>query len=62
MVIDGRAAVVSWNLSAGVDFYILRYGVGRDRLFGSYQVDEGMRLEIHSLNARQWYWFAVGVG
>jgi len=56
---DGRVAEVSWRPAAGAEFYIVRYGVAPDRLFGSYQVYHSTATEIRSLLSGQRYFFTV---
>ena len=56
---DGRQASVSWKPVSGADFYIVRYGLSADKLFGNYQVYHGTTLDIHSLNAGYAYYFTV---
>ena len=47
---DSRKADVSWSPVHGADFYIVRYGLGPDRLFSNYQVYQGTKVTINSLN------------
>jgi hypothetical protein len=56
---DGRVAEVSWKPAAHADFYIVRYGIAKDRLFGSYQVYGATAKEIRSLNTGVKYYFTV---
>ena len=35
---DGRKVYVRWAAAAGAEFYIIRYGTSKQRLFGNYQV------------------------
>jgi len=56
---DQRHAHIKWAHGAGVDFYIVRYGIARDRLFGNYQVYDGDELDIRSLNTGVKYYFTV---
>ena len=60
---DPRLAHVSWLAGDGsggaAEFYIVRYGAARDRLFGSYQVYESTNLTIASLNAGTKYFVTV---
>ena len=56
---DPREAHVSWEPVKGADFYIVRYGIARDRLFNNYQVYQGSRLDINSLNFGISYYFTV---
>jgi xylan 1,4-beta-xylosidase len=48
---DGRNAVISWQPSAGAEFYIVRYGIRPDRLYSNYQIYTGTHLDLHALNA-----------
>lgn len=56
---DGRQASVSWKPVPDADFYIVRYGLSADKLYGNYQVYNGTSLDIHSLNAGSAYYFTV---
>lgn len=56
---DGRKAVVSWSPAAGADFYIVRYGVARDRLYNNYQIYNATETQINSLNSGGAYYFTV---
>lgn len=56
---DERIAEVSWKAVPGAEFYIVRYGVAPDRLFGSYQVYHATTREIRSLNSGVQYFFTV---
>jgi hypothetical protein len=56
---DARRMTVSWPAIAGADFYIVRYGIRRDRLFNNYQVYGSSRIEINSLNAGVPYFVTV---
>lgn len=56
---DGRIAEVSWKPASGAEFYIVRYGIARDRLFSSYQTYHATSHEIRSLNKGVRYFFTV---
>ena len=56
---DARRAKVEWPAATGADFYVVRYGIAADKLFGSYQVYKATQLDIHSLNRGTPYWFTV---
>ncbi len=56
---DERIAEVSWKAAPGAEFYIIRYGIAPDRLFGSYQVYNATGKEIRSLNTGIGYFFTV---
>jgi xylan 1,4-beta-xylosidase len=56
---DGRQAAISWKPVSDADFYIVRYGLSADRLFGNYQVYDSTSLDVHSLNAGPPYYFTV---
>jgi len=56
---DPREVHVSWEPVKGVDFYIVRYGIARDWLFNNYQVYQGSRLDVNSLNLGTSYYFTV---
>ena len=59
---DPRRAHVSW-LAGGpgvlAEFYIVRYGAAKDRLFGNYQVYGGTNLTVANLNAGTSYFVTV---
>lgn len=56
---DGRIAEASWKPASGAEFYIVRYGIARDRLFSSYQTYHATSREIRSLNKGVRYFFTV---
>lgn len=56
---DPRRATVSWQPARGADFYIVRFGPRPDRMFENYQVYDGTRLTVPSLNAGVAYSFTV---
>jgi hypothetical protein len=56
---DPRQVHVSWKPSKNADFYIIRYGVRRDRLWNNYQVYNATPCDINSLNAGVGYYFTV---
>ena len=47
---DARRLRVSWSPMKEADFYIIRYGIARDRLFNNYQVYGADHFDINSLN------------
>ena len=56
---DPRQVHLSWEPARGADFYIVRYGIARDRLFNNYQVYQGQQLDLSSLNIGVSYYFTV---
>lgn len=56
---DRRHATITWSPVRGADFYIVRYGLSGNRLFGNYQVYDATSLDIHSLNIDPKYVFTV---
>lgn len=56
---DRRHATITWSPVRGADFYIVRYGLSGNRLFGNYQVYDATSLDIHSLNVDPKYVFTV---
>ena len=56
---DGRKATISWAPAPGTDFYIVRYGLGPDRLFNNYQIYNATNAQINSLNRGVGYYFGV---
>jgi hypothetical protein len=56
---DSRQMHVSWKESKNADFYIIRYGVHRDRLWNSYQVYHATHFDINSLNTGVAYYLTV---
>jgi hypothetical protein len=58
-VSDPRQVHVSWPPVKGADFYIIRYGLARDRLFNNYQVYETNHFDINNLNLGTAYYFTV---
>jgi hypothetical protein len=56
---DARSVHVAWSPTKGADFYIVRYGVKPDRLYSNYQIYEGNKIDINSLNANVPYYVTV---
>src|SRR5208282_6378826 len=56
---DPRQVHVSWKPVQGADFYIIRYGIARDRLFNNYQVYKSNHFDINSLNVGTSYYLTV---
>jgi xylan 1,4-beta-xylosidase len=56
---DPRRVHVSWKPAERADFYIIRYGIARDRLFNNYQVYQTNQFDINSLNAGVNYYLTV---
>jgi hypothetical protein len=56
---DRRKVHVSWSPAAGAEWYIIRYGTGKDRLFGNYQVYGATSYTIASLNVGTSYYVTV---
>ena len=54
-----RLAKVTWQPVAGADFYIVRYGIGRDRLYLNHQVHGRNDLDLSGLNTDGDYYVAV---
>lgn len=54
-----RNAHISWAPAKGAQFYIVRYGIKPDRLYGNYQVYDGCALDIHALNTGTKYYYTV---
>jgi len=47
---DPRQATVSWSPSINADFYVVRYGISPDKLFGNYQIYQATKMTINALN------------
>ena len=58
-VSNPRHVHVSWRPVKNADFYIIRYGIARDRLFGNYQVYGTSQFDINSLNLGVSYYLTV---
>ena len=56
---DRREADLLWTPVDGADGYIVRYGVDPKKLYNSYTVYEGNKLNIHSLNSEYEYYYSV---
>lgn len=56
---DPRRAIVHWEPVDGAEFYIVRFGIAPDRLYGSYQVYHSTSLDVRSLNTGVKYYFTV---
>ncbi len=58
-VADGRDAVIRWSPVAGVDGYIIKYGIAPDKLYNNYIVYDVDSLFMRSLNHGEDYSFEV---
>jgi hypothetical protein len=56
---DPRQLHVSWSQVKDADFYIIRYGLAKDRLFNNYQVYRADHFDIDSLNLGVSYYLTV---
>lgn len=56
---DRRTVRLKWPASAGAEFYIIRYGIAPDKLFGNYQVYKNTELTINALNTGVDYYYTV---
>lgn len=56
---DPCKATISWQPAKGAEGYVVRYGIAKDKLYSSWQVISGTRIEIGSLNAGVPYYFTV---
>lgn len=56
---DSCKAVVEWEKSSGADGYLVRFGIAPDKLYNSFQVLEGEKLELNCLNADCSYYFKI---
>ncbi|MFA6977942.1 MAG: family 43 glycosylhydrolase [Ignavibacteriaceae bacterium] len=58
---DERNAFISWNKVEGAVGYNILWGIGKDKLYQTYQVwaDDETKLELRALNVRQDYYFAI---
>lgn len=58
---DQRNAMVRWQKVKGAVGYNVRWGIGKDKLYQTYQVwgDAPSTLEVRALNVGQDYWFAI---
>jgi xylan 1,4-beta-xylosidase len=56
---DARNVTLTWQKSANVTGYNIRYGTAPDKLYLNYQVLDTNSLTIHSLNALQSYYFTI---
>jgi hypothetical protein len=56
---DPRQLHVAWDPAKGADFYVVRYGIAREKLFNNYQVYKTNRLDINSLNLGVSYYLTV---
>jgi hypothetical protein len=56
---DGRVAEVSWKPAAGAEFYIVHWGIARDRMVFNDQVYGRESVEIRSLMTGIRYYFTV---
>ncbi len=58
-IADLRTAHLTWPATVNTDFYIVRYGIAPDRLYGSYQVYKSNEADINSLNTDTGYYFTI---
>ena len=56
---DPRDIDLSWNKQAGADGYNIRYGIEKDKLYHSYQVNGKNSVTIRNLEKNQSYWFEI---
>jgi len=56
---DERTVHIKWTASPNAEFYIVRYGVGIDKLYSSYQVYKDTQLDINALNSNTKYYFTI---
>jgi hypothetical protein len=56
---DRRDATITWKPIEGADGYVVRYGIEPDKLYNNYIVYDNYTLNIHSLNVKPEYYFAV---
>jgi hypothetical protein len=58
---DTRNATLSWKPVAGATGYNILWGIGKNKLYQTYQVwaNEGNQLELRALTAGQDYYFAI---
>lgn len=58
---DQRNADITWNKVEGAVGYNILWGIGKDKLYQTYQVfnDSKTELEIRALNEGQDYYFAI---
>ena len=56
---DQRCADVSWSVAAGVEGYILRYGIAPDKLWNHFQILSGTSCQIRCLVTGQDYYYKV---
>jgi hypothetical protein len=58
---DTRNATITWKPVAGAVGYNILWGIGKDKLYQTYQVwaQEGNTLELRALTVGQDYYFAI---
>lgn len=58
---DERNCFITWNKVEGAVGYNILWGIGKDKLYQTYQVwaDAGDKLELRALNVGQEYYFAI---
>lgn len=56
---DDRSATLAWTRAPRATGYVVRFGVARDKLYASYQVDDVDTLTINALNSGVPYWFTI---
>jgi hypothetical protein len=56
---DGRNATVRWEMVAGAEGYVVRYGIAPDKLYLNREIRGEKEIVLHDLNIGTGYYFAV---
>jgi len=56
---DPQAIKMSWKKQANTTGYNIRYGIDKDKLYHSLQVNKKTRLTIHCPDKKRIYWFEI---
>lgn len=56
---DSRNIILSWDKQKDATGYNVKYGIGKDKLYHCYQVNNDNKITIRSLDKDKSYWFQV---
>lgn len=56
---DARNAVVRWEVLPDAEGYVIRYGIGENKLYRTLEIRGMKEIVLHDLNAESRYYFAV---
>ena len=56
---DARNAVVRWDIAPDAEGYVVRYGIGENKLYQNLEIRGKKEIVLHDLNAESNYYFTV---